>query len=188
MISKWKKNSEQSILKASVFEYFKVSSTSLESGKTGQFDVLKCRNWVNIIALTPEKDVVLVKQYRQGTDQVTMEVPGGVIHTGEDSLEGAKRELEEETGYSAKKWTLLGSVDANPAFMNNQCFFYLASDSVLLNSQNLDPFEEIEVTTVPLEKIPQLIKEGKISHSLVVAAFYFLFLDPSLNQNSSVIG
>lgn len=172
MISKWRKNSEQSILKASVFEYFKVSSTSPDSGKTGQFDVLKCRNWVNIIALTPNQEVVIVKQYRQGTDEVTMEIPGGVIHTGEDHLDGAKRELEEETGYSSQKWTLLGSVDANPAFMNNKCFVYLATDCVPLNAQNLDPFEEIEVTTIPLEKIPQFIQEGKISHSLVVAAFY----------------
>lgn len=172
MISKWKKNSEQSILKASVFEYFKVSSTSPDSGKTGNFDVLKCRNWVNIIALTPKKEVVLVKQYRQGTDEVTLEIPGGVIHTGEDVLVGAKRELEEETGFLAEEWTLLGSVDANPAFMTNKCFTYLATGCINSSAQNLDPFEEIEVVTLALEKIPALIKEGKISHSLVVAAFY----------------
>ncbi|MFI5391889.1 MAG: NUDIX hydrolase, partial [Bacteriovoracales bacterium] len=127
MILKWKKNSEQSIVKASVFEYLKVSQTSLNSGKTGQFDVLKCRNWVNMVALTPNEEVVLVKQYRVGTDEVTLEIPGGVIHTGEDVLVGAKRELEEETGYLAKDWALLGSVDVNPAFMNNKCYTYLAS-------------------------------------------------------------
>ncbi|MFI5391435.1 MAG: NUDIX hydrolase [Bacteriovoracales bacterium] len=172
MILKWKKNSEQSIVKASVFEYLKVSQTSLNSGKTGQFDVLKCRNWVNMVALTPNEEVVLVKQYRVGTDEVTLEIPGGVIHTGEDVLVGAKRELEEETGYLAKDWTLLGAVDVNPAFMNNKCYTYLASGCEKLREQNLDPFEEIEVITVPLKKIPQLIREGKISHSLVVAGFY----------------
>jgi len=176
MISKWKKNSEKSILKASVFEYFKVSSTSPDSGKTGQFDVLKCRNWVNIIALTPNQEVVLVKQYRQGTDEITLEIPGGVIHHEEDHFEGARRELEEETGYLAKEWALLGSVDANPAFMTNKCYTYLATGCVNSSSQNLDPFEEIDITTVALEKIPKLIQEGKITHSLVVAAFYLFGL------------
>ncbi len=174
MILKWKKNSEQSIVKASVFEYLKVSQTSSNSGKTGQFDVLKCRNWVNMVALTPNEEVVLVKQYRVGTDEITLEIPGGVIHTGEDVLVGAKRELEEETGYLAKDWTLLGSVDVNPAFMNNKCYTYLASGCEKLREQNLDPFEEIEVITVPLKDIPQLIKEGRISHSLVVSAFFLL--------------
>ena len=172
MISKWKKNSERSVLKASVFEYFKVVSTSPDSEKTGQFDVLKCRNWVNIIALTPNNEVVLVKQFRQGTEEITLEIPGGVLHIGEDPILGAKRELEEETGFLAKEWALLGSVDANPAFMTNKCFVYLATGCVNSSSQNLDPFEEIEVTTAPIEEIPNFIREGKISHSLVVAAFY----------------
>jgi 8-oxo-dGTP pyrophosphatase MutT (NUDIX family) len=127
-----------------------------------------------MVALTPNEEVVLVKQYRYGTDEITMEIPGGVIHTGEDVLVAAKRELEEETGYSAKNWTLLGSVDANPAFMTNKCYTYLATGCEKTSEQNLDPFEEIEVMTVPLKEIPQLIREQKISHSLVVAAF-FLF-------------
>ncbi len=174
MISKWKKNSEQPILKASVFEYLKVSRTSAESGKTGSFDVLKCRNWVNIIALTTDNRVVMVKQYRVGTDEITLEIPGGVIHNDEDVLMGAKRELEEETGYLAKEWKLLGYVDANPAFMTNKCYTYLATGCENSSSQNLDPFEEIEVSTLPLQEIPQLIKSGKITHSLVVAAFQLL--------------
>lgn len=174
MISKWKKNSEKLILKAAVFEYLKVSRTSLESGKTGEFDLLKCRNWVNVVAITAQEMVVMVKQYRVGTDEVTLEIPGGVAHTEEDLLTAAQRELREETGYISSKWQLLGAVDANPAFMSNQCYTYLAQDCEKTTGQHLDPFEEIEVVTVPLREVPRLIAKGAISHSLVVAGFYLL--------------
>ena len=179
MVKKWETKSEKSVLNAKVFRYSQVERTSPDSGKTGQFDVLECYDWVNIIPLTPENEVILVEQYRQGTDQITLEIPGGVGHPGEDIIDGAKRELAEETGYEAQDWVKLGEVDANPAFMTNSCATYLAKNCKKTGPQNLDPFEEIDVKLVPLAEIPNLIREGKITHSLVVAAFHLFELSIS---------
>ena len=179
MVKKWETKSEKSLLNAKVFKYSQVERTSQDSGKTGLFDVLECYEWVNIVALTPENEVVMVEQYRQGTDKITLEIPGGVGHPGEPIEDGAKRELEEETGYQSKEWLKLGQVDANPAFMTNSCATYLALNCQKVSEQDLDPFEEIDVKLVPLADIPNLIREGKITHSLVVAAFHLYDLSIS---------
>ena len=172
MIKKWKNKSKKSIFKAKVFDYYQIENFSPESQKQGVFDLLQCRNWVNVIAITPKREVIMVEQYRHGTDRVTLEIPGGVAENGKDILSEARRELAEETGYQSEKWESLGQVDANPAFMNNFCATFLAQDCLIFGNQNLDPLEEIEIRLIPLGQIPSLIQEGKITHSLVVAAFY----------------
>ena len=84
----------------------------------------------------------------------------------------AKRELQEETGYTSTEWKLLGSVDANPAFMTNHCETYLALDAIKTHQQNLDPFEEIDVFLEDENNIDDLIKKKEITHSLIIAAWY----------------
>ncbi len=173
-IIKWKIHKKEVVLTAHVFRYQKVQSESPTNHQIGDFDVVQCLNWVNVIALTPKGECILVKQYRHGIEDVTLEIPGGAINMGEDPLLAAKRELQEETGYSSSKWIFLGKVDANPAFMNNSCETYLALDVFKTHAQELDPFEEIEVVIKPVSEIKKLIREREITHSLVVAAFYFL--------------
>ncbi len=172
-MKKWLTLNSQKILQAMVFRYIKVQRQSQDSQKVGEFDVVQCFHWVNIIAITSDQKIVLVKQYRHGTDLVTTEIPGGAVHPGEDFLLAAKRELQEESGYTSQRWHLLGRVDSNPAFMTNYCETYLAIDADKTHEQNLDPFEEIEVLLEDIKDMEELIKTGVITHSLVVAAFYF---------------
>lgn len=172
-MKKWMTLETRNILKGHIFRYLQVSRQSPTTMKVGEFDIVQCANWVNVVAITPEQKIVLIKQYRHGTDSYTIEIPGGAINHEEDPLVGAKRELLEETGYTATKWIKLGKVDANPAFMTNTCETYLALDAIKTENQNLDPFEEIEVFLDDVKNINQLIKEGEITHSLVVAAIYF---------------
>ncbi len=174
-MKKWATLETKNILKAHVFRYLTVKRQSPESLNIGEFDIVQCANWVNIIALTPDQKIVLIKQYRHGTDSFTTEIPGGAINHLEDSLVAAKRELEEETGYTSNNWVFLGKLDVNPAFMTNACFTYLAIDAQKTSKQNLDPFEEITVYLDDLKSIHQLISSGEISHSLIVAAFYLYF-------------
>ncbi|OFZ17642.1 MAG: hypothetical protein A2X86_01445 [Bdellovibrionales bacterium GWA2_49_15] len=152
-----------------------VHSHSTTTDKKGVFDVIECLDWVNVLALTHNDEVVLVRQYRQGTDAVTMELPGGAVHRGEDPLLGAKRELEEETGGVAREWIKLGHSDVNPAFMENRCHYFLAKGIELVKEQSLDPQEEIEIVKVPLRDVPGMFQRGEITHSLTHAAFCFFF-------------
>jgi ADP-ribose pyrophosphatase len=175
MVKKWDTKSENFVSQSKVFKRYEVTRVSQDSGKEGKFDVVKTLDWVNVVGLTADNKVIIVEQYRHGTDQVTWELPGGAANRGEDLLTAAKREFCEETGYDSQEWEYLGSVDVNPAFMTNKCEMYLAKNCVLKEKQKLDYFEEIDVLEIPLEEIPKLIKENKINHSLVIGAFYFLF-------------
>jgi ADP-ribose pyrophosphatase len=167
----WKMYSKELVTNAKVFKYFKYLRESRESTKRGEFDVLECPNWVNIIPITTNGEIILVEQYRHGTDEITFEIPGGVMNRDERPLESAKRELREETGYFSDNWIDLGKVDVNPAFMTNSCHVFLAKDCVLKNEQDLDPLEEINVHLFSENKLEKMIIEQKIKHSLVVAGF-----------------
>lgn len=141
------------------------------------FFVLESSDWVNVIPLTPQREVVLIRQYRHGLREVTLEIPGGIVESGDSPLQAARRELREETGYEAAEMISLGYVHPNPAFLNNRCFSFLARDVVLAGEPQQDDKEDIGVVIRPLEEIPTLIRDGRITHSLILAAFYRLFME-----------
>lgn len=152
-------------------------SRSPRTGKAHEFFVLESSDWVNVIPLTAEGQVVLVRQWRHGTRSFTLEVPGGLVESSDSPEQAARRELLEETGYTAKKMLYLGFVEPNPAFLNNRCHTFLAQDVQRVSELHQDEKEDIEVLVKPLGEIPRLIREGTISHSLVVAGFYRLFME-----------
>lgn len=134
---------------------------------------------MNVIALTDRHQVVLVRQFRAGTRSVTLEIPGGGVETHDGSaLVAARRELREETGCVARSWKRLGVVRPNPAFQVNRCTTYLARGCRLVGELMPDAGEDLVVELVPLPRIPGLIRSGRITHSLVIAAFHFLSLMP----------
>lgn len=138
------------------------------------FWVVSPCDWVNILALTPDSRLVLVEQYRHGTDAVTLEIPGGAVDPDEPALDAARRELEEETGYTATSWIELGKIAVNPAMMSNHCTTFLALDATQTSPQNLDEHEDIAISTLPVEAFFQAIDSGQIDHGIVVSAAYYL--------------
>jgi 8-oxo-dGTP pyrophosphatase MutT (NUDIX family) len=128
--------------------------------------------WCNIIAVTEADELVLIRQYRFGVGESTLEIPGGLVEPGEDPAVAAARELEEETGYVAGSVVPLGSVHPNPALQGNRCHSFLALGCVKRHEGQQDHGEDITVELFPRAEVPRLILEGKITHALVVVAFF----------------
>ena len=149
---------------------------SPRSGRPHDFYILECSDWANVIALTPDDDVVLVRQFRAGTRSITLEIPGGSVEKGESAAAAVRRELREETGYAARSWKRIGVVHPNPAIQGNRCSTYLAKGCRKVGDLMPDDGEDLAVELVPLRRIPDLIRQGRITHSLVIAAFHFLSL------------
>ncbi len=141
------------------------------------FTVLGFSDWVNIIPVTPEGKVVMIRQYRLGTRSETLEIPGGLISEEDaDPAEAALREMIEETGYYSGEVVHIGTVEPNPAIQNNRCHTFLARNAVPVSSQNLDSTEAIMVELVQREDIPVLVRTSRITHGLVLAAFAYLMI------------
>jgi 8-oxo-dGTP pyrophosphatase MutT (NUDIX family) len=141
-----------------------------KTGSVGKFTIVSMKNWAVIVPVTTEGKLVLVRQYRVGTCETGYEFPGGALEHGESPLEGAARELTEETGYSGCL-TELCAMRPNPAFMDNICYLYLAEDCIKTSELNLDPFEDIEPAEFTLEEVESMILDGRISHGISIAAY-----------------
>ncbi len=159
-----------------LFEHrlFSLEEQSLEAdnGDHRTALVLHPGDWVNMIALSDDDRVLLVRQWRYGTAAESLEIPGGVVEPEEEDLVAARRELLEETGFEANDWQYLGTVEPNPAFQSNRCSSWLARGLRRVGEPEGDGEEEIRVEWAPLERIPELIESAEIRHSLVIAAFY----------------
>ncbi len=162
------------------YRVFSIRTDTAQSPRNGSicdFYILESNPWVNVIPLTADEEVVLVRQYRHGIRDLTLEIPGGLVDDGDTPEQAAWRELGEETGYGAKEMISLGSVHPNPAIQNNLCYTFLAKGAYKAGKQHQDTAEDIEVIIRPLEEIPKMIKEGEITHSLVIVAFYRYFME-----------
>ncbi len=161
---------------------FKVrEDTSRNGDKTSTFFVIENPDWVNVIALTKDREVVLIEQFRHGIGEVILEIPGGMVDDGEEAERAARRELLEETGFSAREFVFLGKSRPNPAIQNNWLYHYAAVDAEQTAEIEFDEHESCVTRLYPLTEIPNLIKSGQITHSLVLAAFqYFSFFDPKV--------
>ena len=151
---------------------FRLDTVELANGKTFEPMVFEFRSWANVLAITKNNEVVLVKQYRHGVQENLLELPGGVVDEGEDPLEGARRELMEETGYSAKNIVEVGRIYPNPAIQHNTLFCYVATDVEKIGVQHLDEAEEIEVHLVPLDDLVEMVRRGEFRHALHVAVLF----------------
>ena len=174
---RWEVLKSEIVYRCRVFSVRRDQSRSLRSGQTWEFHVLEASDWVNVVPLTREQQVVMVRQFRHGIRDFTLEVPAGLIDPGDRSPDqAAMRELREETGYAARELVPLGAVHPNPAIMNNRCHMFVAPDVELQGAPQWDGTEELAVESVPLERVPELIVNGTISNALTLVAFHLLDL------------
>ena len=135
------------------------------------FSLIEAVDWVNVLALTADRQVVLLKQYRPGIDHICLEIPGGMIDAGEDPMAAAVRELREETGYGGGKVEMLGTVAPNPAIQSNFLHTVLVTDVEKLEEPKPEGDEILDVFTVPLTEMRERLVRGEVEHALVVVAF-----------------
>ena len=140
------------------------------------FFLLDTPDWVNIVALTADDDLVLVEQFRHGVERITLEIAGGMVDPGETPLQAAERELREETGYVAREWREIGVIDPNPAIQNNRCHTFLALGAEAREKPSFDSTEQCRVVLTPWSDTPRLVAEGRITHALVVVGLHFEML------------
>jgi len=157
-----------------IFDLLRERSRSPRDGEIYDFFRIEAGDWVNVVPITPEGEVVMVAQYRHGARRVMLEIPGGMVDPGEDPAAAAARELLEETGYEAGRVDRLGDVNPNPALFGNRLHLFVAHDVVWKRAIQNSGREETSVELVARDALPQLVRSGEINHALVVAAFYWL--------------
>ena len=152
----------------------RIDKCELPGGQVIDGFVLEFGDWVNVIALTHQQDVVLVRQYRHGAQKVLLELPGGVMDPEDESpLHAARRELLEETGYTSDTFIQIGCLSPNPANHTNLIYSFLATDASLVGSQSLDDTEDIEVLLKPLDEVIAMAKNGELLQTMQVSAVFF---------------
>lgn len=144
------------------------------SGKEGDFFYLDSRDWVIVVARTKAGELMMVRQFRFGIDDLSWELPGGIIDKGEDPVEAGLRELLEETGYRAKSGRLIGRSQPNPAILNNSCYFVFAEEIELDPSgTDWDDHEEIEYRLLPETTVMDWVRAHRIGHALALNALLY---------------
>lgn len=151
---------------------FRVDRSELANGKLINAMVMEFDTWANVLAITKDQKVVLVKQYRHGIKEVLLELPGGVVEDDESPLDGIKRELLEETGYTGDVFIDIGNFYPNPAGQTNTLHCFLALDVEKVAEQSLDEAEDLEVDLIPLNELIEITKRGEFLHGLQVATLF----------------
>ena len=174
--SPWELEEEKLHADCRIFEVYKRRFRRKSDGIKGDFFVLDTNDWVNVLAITPNREVVLVRQFRYGTQEYSLEPPGGVIEKGEDPVLAGMRELSEETGYIGTDPQIIGNARPNAAILSNQRHFVLLEDAKKTEELKFDQHEELITELHPLKNLRNLVAEKKITHSIGLNAILMLLL------------
>lgn len=172
----WKRIESKQIADCRVFRVREDICKRDSNSDEHNFFVIENPDWVNIIALTKDEEVVLIEQFRHGSEEIILEIPGGMLDENEEPETAARRELVEETGYESDEFIYLGKSRPNPAIQNNTIYHFLAKDCVKTKDTSFDEHEDVITKLVPYENVKNLIASGEITHALAVAGFYYTAL------------
>jgi ADP-ribose pyrophosphatase len=177
MIKPWEKTGSKEVGDFRIFTIRSDTKVSPRTGKEHDFYIIDSVSWINVVAVTPDQQLVMVEQYRHGSNTVELEIPGGMMDATDlrPEITGA-RELREETGYEGENARILGQTYANPAIMSNTCYTILIENCRCVHPVEFDHGEDLITRLIPIRELPDLVASGKIGHPLVVVGLYFFDL------------
>lgn len=161
------------LLHTPIFEVREDRTIHPVTGREGRYVVLENPNWVNVIAVTEDARLIMVRQWRHGVRRVALELPAGLVETGESAQEAAARELMEETGYEAARWAEIGEIVPNQAYQSNLCTTLLAEGCRKTGEGGGDGSEDIEVVLYGIDEIPGLIAAGELRNAMTYCALFW---------------
>ncbi len=185
-MKKWIQKVNHTLLTRPIFSVSDIECYHPEKKVNHTFFRLSTHDWINVVAKDVEGNYIMVRQHRLGTDEITIETVGGLIDKNEASEKAAKRELEEETGYTAENIHHLKTMTVNPAIMDNSIHVFYAENCTLTAKQNLDHAEDIETLLLQENALVEMIQKGEINHSIVINALSLFWLSP-YNENKTII-
>ena len=180
LITPWTRVATKVLLDLRIMKVQEVTAISPKTGNEHGFFVLDTVDWVNVLPITPDQEVVFVRQYRHGSDAISLEIPGGMVDPGEAPIVSAARECLEESGFRASHLTSLGVLNPNPAVFNNQLHTFVAENVVIEGDIQNTATEQTEVVLVPRAELASYLLDGRIDHALVAATLWrYLYLNQS---------
>ncbi|MCY9376590.1 ADP-ribose pyrophosphatase [Bacillus sp. T17B1] len=172
--------SKEQIFSGKVIDLY-VEDVELPNGKTSKREIVKHPGAVAILAVTDEGKIIMVKQFRKPLERAIVEIPAGKLEKGEEPEYTALRELEEETGYTAKKLTKITAFYTSPGFADEIVHVFLAEElSVLEEKRELDEDEFVEVMEVTLEDALKLVESREVYDAKTAYAIQYLQLKQAL--------
>jgi 8-oxo-dGTP pyrophosphatase MutT (NUDIX family) len=168
----WTRKDIKQIADCRIFTVHESISVSPETEEQHKFYVMETADWVNVVPVTASNELVCIRQYRHGSEEITLEIPGGIVDPGEEPIVSAARECLEETGYEANELISLGVLNPNPAIFGNRLHTFVAPNVTSLAEISNTSTERTEVQLIPMEQVADFLVSGEIDHALVTATLW----------------
>ena len=169
---RWREVRREPVADCRVFEVERSIAKPPRGESEHDFYRVVSRDWVQIVPVTANDEIVMVRQYRHGSSEIVLEIPGGMVDAGEAPAAAAARECLEETGYAVGTVRALGDLNPNPAIHNHRLHAFFATDVTRVAEIQTTATEHTEVELVPVGEVRSRLLAGGIDHALVVATLW----------------